>query len=157
MRTPLLPFTHPATLFATWYGSGLSPKAPGTMGSIAALPFAWTVQGIWGAKGLFVFAIFVFFAGWLATWRYMRGSEAHDPQEVVVDEVSGQALVLSVLPHTLAAYLVGLVLFRLFDIWKPWPVSWADRRCKGAFGVMLDDTLAAGYAALIAMMIGRFL
>ncbi len=148
-RTPALRFFHPATLIATWFGAGLVPKAAGTVGSLATLPFAWVIDRYAGMGGLLLFALISFIIGWWATHIYMQHGKVHDPNEVVIDEVAGQALLLAFLPHTLAAYVIGFFLFRLFDIVKPWPVCIADRQMESAFGVMLDDILAALYPVLI--------
>lgn len=138
-------FFHPAKLLGTWFGSGLSPKMSGTCGSIAALPFAYVIQTIWGNSALLLASIIAFFVGWWASHVYLRYTDASDPKEIVIDEVAGQWLVLSFLYPTFNSYLAGLVVFRLFDIVKPWPISWSDRKIKGGFGVMFDDILAAFY------------
>lgn len=137
-----------ARIVATWFGSGLVPKAPGTAGSLAALPVAWAILawgGGWPGLALAVLAAVV--AGLWATAEVLRASGIKDPSFVVVDEVAGQWIAL--LPAGLDPILfaAGFVLFRLFDIWKPWPVGWADRELPGAFGVMVDDLLAGAYAA----------
>jgi len=144
-----LSFWHPAKLLGTWFGAGLSPKAPGTMGSIAALPFAWVIQSYFGSLGLLIAGIIAFFVGWVACIFYLPHVDAKDPKEIVIDEVSGQWILLSFLPLTWQAYLLGLILFRFFDILKPFPISVADRKITGGFGVMFDDTLAALYPLLI--------
>lgn len=149
MIKPNLPLPHPATLFVTWFGSGLVPKGSGTAGSVAALPFIWLLREFIGADAVLIFSAATFFIGWLATWKYMQGGNSDDPKEIVIDEVSGQALLLYFLPHTILAYAAGFILFRLFDIFKPWPISLADRHIKSAFGVMIDDTLAAIYPVVI--------
>ncbi|MDX1974058.1 MAG: phosphatidylglycerophosphatase A [Rickettsiales bacterium] len=129
---------------ATWFGSGLSPKAPGTMGSLAALPFAYVIQTQWGNEALFLSALLVFLIGWWASMRYLRAfPEKTDPGAIVVDEVAAQWLLLAVLFPTWQSYLVGFILFRIFDIRKTWPVSWFDSNVKGALGVMIDDVVAA--------------
>jgi phosphatidylglycerophosphatase A len=132
---------------ATWFGSGLSPFASGTAGSLAALPFAYLIQVNFGSGALLLAALAIFFLGWWASNQYLRHRGGEDPGEIVVDEVAGQWLLLSVLPYTWQGYLAGFLLFRLFDVIKPWPVSWADRKVKGGLGVMLDDMLAALYPA----------
>ncbi len=142
---------HPATILATWFGAGLLPKAPGTWGSAAALPFAWVLAGVGGGPLLAAAGLACFVVGWWASAVYVARTQAADPSEVVIDEVAGQWLVLAAAPLDPVAYLVGFALFRLFDVWKPWPVSWADDRISGGLGVMLDDILAAGYG-LIGMM-----
>jgi phosphatidylglycerophosphatase A len=139
-------------MLATWFGAGCLPKAPGTWGSLAALPLAWLLWLGGGRPLLAVAAVVVFFAGWWAAERTVATLGIPDPGSVVVDEVVGQWLVLIAAPPDLLAWTIGFVLFRLFDIVKPWPVSWADRRIGGGLGVMLDDVLAGCYG-LIAMLV----
>lgn len=139
---------HPAALLATWFGSGRLPKAPGTWGSAAALPVAWLLASWGGAVALLGAALGCTVIGWWAAAVYVRRTGIDDPKEVVVDEVAGQWLVLSAAPLDPLFYLVGFALFRLLDIWKPWPARWADRNVGGGLGVMLDDMLAAAYGAL---------
>lgn len=150
-----LPLSHPAKLIGTWFGVGLAPKAAGTFGSIAALPFAWVIQAYAGNTALFIAGVIAFFAGWVACNYYLPHVSAQDPREMVIDEVSGQWLLLSLMQHTLLAYLAGLALFRFFDIIKPWPICVADRKIHGGFGVMFDDALAAFYPALIAYVLQK--
>jgi phosphatidylglycerophosphatase A len=152
-----LPLRHPAMLLATWFGVGLIPIAPGTWGSLAALPFAWVIRSIWGTIGLAVGTALVFFAGCWAAETVTKAGGIKDPGAVVIDEVAGQWLALLAAPRDPFAWVLTFVLFRIFDIWKPWPVRWADRDVAGGLGVMLDDLLAAAYAALVLsalLMIG---
>ena len=139
---------NPASLLATWFGAGLLPGMPGTWGSLAALPFAWFLRGTFGWQGLAVFAAGVFLVGLWSTTAYVRrrGDGDADPGAVVIDEVVGQCLTLLLVPLDVVLYGAGFFLFRLTDVLKPWPVSWADRHVGGALGVMLDDVLAAVYA-----------
>ena len=136
-------------LLATWFGVGLFPIAPGTWGSLAALPCAWAILNQWGALGLAVAVLVVFATGCWAAGAVARESGISDPGAVVIDEVAGQWLVLLAAPFNPAAWALAFLLFRLFDIWKPWPVRWADRRIKGGFGIMLDDILAAACAVAV--------
>lgn len=142
----------PLLLTVTWFGSGLSPRAPGTIGSVAALPFAW---GLWhlapsGYESLTLCcaAMAVFCVGWWAAARYEALTGEHDLGMIVIDEVAAQWLVVAIAPPSLLSYALGFLFFRLADIFKPWPVSWADRKISGGLGVMLDDLFAAGYAVL---------
>ena len=143
---PALPFFHPATLIATWFGVGLIRDAPGTWGSLAALPCAaglYLLGGPWllaGATGLVVMA------GVWASGRYAAALGSGDPGAVVVDEVAGQWLALVPLPLDSWWYAAAFALFRLFDIAKPWPIGWLDRSLGGGLGIMADD-LVAGLAA----------
>jgi phosphatidylglycerophosphatase A len=141
-----LPAWHPAVVVATWFGSGLLPVTPGSWGSLAALPFAWVIVTRCGAAALVVAAAALFLLGWWVSTTVAASSGLKDPGAIVVDEVAAQWLVLSVAPADPLAYLAGFVLFRIADILKPWPASWADRRVSGGLGVMLDDIIAAVYA-----------
>jgi phosphatidylglycerophosphatase A len=141
-----LRFGHPAVLLGTWFGAGLLPRAPGTWGSLAALPFAWGLYQGLGTAGLAAAAVVLFAVGTWAAGVYARHDDREDPSAVVVDEVVGQWLVLLAVPPDVILYALGFVLFRIADIVKPWPVSWADRSIKGGLGIMLDDVLAALYA-----------
>jgi len=147
-----LRFSHPVTLIVTWFGAGLIPNAPGTWGSLFALPFAVIIYYLAGSYGLVAAAALAFFAGWIASNIYLKaarqaGTENEDPSEIVIDEVAGQWLVLAVVPVDPLLYGIGFLLFRFFDIVKPWPANLIDRRVKGGLGVMLDDIAAAIYAA----------
>jgi phosphatidylglycerophosphatase A len=136
----------------TWFGSGLAPRAPGTFGTIAALPFAailvWAVGEQWAHLALGLATLIVFFLGWWASAAYVIHTGHQDPGLVVIDEVAGMWLTLMVAPTNPWSYVLGFIAFRIFDILKPWPVCLADRSIHGGLGIMLDDILAAGYAAL---------
>lgn len=86
--------------------------------------------------------------GWWAAGLVAKASGVQDPGAVVIDEVCGQGLVLLGAPLDPLAWMLAFLLFRIFDIWKPWPVDWVDRRVPGGLGIMLDDIAAAGYALL---------
>lgn len=143
-----------ARFLASWFGSGFLPWAPGTWGSLAALPFAAAIVFLGGKPALLVATAVVFMTGCTAADRATRGGNERDPGWIVIDEVAGQWLTLLALPLGLASYAIGFALFRLFDVWKPWPVSWAERRYGGGFGIMIDDVLAALYA-ILAIGVGR--
>lgn len=140
-------------LVARGFGVGLLPGAPGTWGSLAALPVAWIIRDRWGLTGLAVAAGLAFVFGWWAAGRAARAGGVADAGEIVVDEIAGQWLALLAAPQSLLAYALAFLLFRVFDIVKPWPVNWIDRRLKGGFGVMLDDAAAAGYAAAALLVL----
>ncbi len=151
-------------LIATFFGVGLLPFAPGTWGSLAALPAAWVIAQVWGSIGLVLCALVAYAAGVWATVEQTRGKEDHDPGEIVIDEVVGQWIALlpvvygaEVMSAPLLAlwpgWVAAFVLFRFFDIRKPGPVGWADRR-GDAQGVMLDDVIAGVFAAVGVLMLG---
>ena len=144
-----LPLSHPAAMIATWFGSGRLPFMPGTWGSVAALPFAWVIHSLWGSVGMLVAAGVVFTLGLWASKVLADSMGQKDPGEIVVDEVVGMWITLALVPPSISLYVIGFALFRVFDIFKPWPVNWADRQLPGAFGVMVDDVLAGIYALVI--------
>jgi phosphatidylglycerophosphatase A len=151
-----LPLRHPAMLLATWFGSGLLPGAPGTWGSLAALPFAWLISMLFGPVGLLIAGFVAFVVGCWAADAVAKAGGVRDPGMVVIDEVAAQWLVLAAAPTNLVAYAAGFLLFRVADIVKPWPASWADRSVHGGLGIMLDDILAAVYAGGVLLLLVRF-
>jgi phosphatidylglycerophosphatase A len=148
----------PARMIGTVLGVGYLRPAPGTWGSLVALPWAWLLHVIGGFPLLAFGIVAAFFMGWWATSKIIEGQEDHDPSEVVADELVGQWIAL--LPLSIAAWrmeidilvmwpgwIAAFAFFRLFDIWKPWIIGWADRR-GDALGVMLDDVFAGVFAAV---------
>jgi phosphatidylglycerophosphatase A len=140
---------HPFGWIASGFGSGFSPVAPGTAGTLAALLPWWlwlrelpTIQYAMAVIGAFAIGV------WASHWVVKR-SGIGDPQVVVWDEFVGVWIALFAAPAGWVWMLAGFALFRLFDIWKPWPVRWADRRVHGGLGVMLDDVIAGIYALLV--------
>lgn len=130
-------------------GTGTAPRAPGTVGTAAALLFlpvfgmmSWPVQIAW-----------VVLTGLVGIWlcdRTARDLKVHDHPGIVWDEFVGLWIVFIAVPLTWCNILLGFLLFRFFDVLKPWPISWLDRRVKGGFGIMVDDVLA-GLMALALM------
>jgi len=147
-----------AAMIATVGGVGHMRPAPGTWGSAVALPMAWLIHVIGGPWLLVIAVIAGFIKGLWATAQVTKGQDDHDPSEVVIDEVVGQWIAL--LPLSLGAahagasitalwpgWVAAFLLFRLFDIAKPGPVGWADRR-GDPLGVMLDDVIAGVFAGM---------
>ena len=133
---------------ALGFGAGLVPFAPGTAGSLLGFLLFWSIA--WTP----VWVQWILLAGCFALGVWVAHCTApalggDDPGAIVWDETVGFALVLMIAPHTIAGFLLAFLLFRIFDIWKPFPVSWADRHVHGGIGIMLDDLLAAGYAMLV--------
>lgn len=145
--------SHPAGWVATVLGAGLSPQAPGTAGSLVALlPWWFLLRNL--SPGVYVAVLAAGFV--LGVWACGvcdRRLGLHDQGALVWDEVIGMWIALLVAPPQWWWMMVGFVLFRLFDIWKPWPVSWADRRVHGGLGVMLDDLVAGLYALVVLQLI----
>jgi phosphatidylglycerophosphatase A len=140
-------------VLGTWFGAGLLPVMPGTWGSLAALPCAWAIRISWGVTGLAIAALIAFVVGGWAAGTIAKTSDVKDPGAIVIDEVAAQWLVLLPAPPDTLSYAAAFLLFRIFDIWKPWPVRLADRRVPGGLGIMLDDLLAAVYAVLLFVIL----
>ncbi len=149
-----LRFRHPAALLATWFGAGLLPGMPGTWGALAALPCAWAIRYAAGRTALAGASVLAFALGCWAAARVAQASGRNDPGFIVIDEVAAQWLVLVAAPLDWRAYAAAFVLFRIFDILKPWPADAVERRVKGGLGIMLDDIVAALYA-LALLLIGE--
>jgi phosphatidylglycerophosphatase A len=149
-----LDLRNPLHLIATGFGSGLAPRAPGTFGSIAALLPWWPLHFL--APIPYWLAIATAFGiGVYACGRTARDQRTHDHGAIVWDEFVGMWIALAPLlslhsssPRLGLKVLAGFLLFRLVDIWKPWPISWCDRNVHGGFGIMIDDALAGVLAGL---------
>lgn len=145
---------RPSSFIAYGFGSGLAPKAPGTFGTLAALPIYWLMQD-WSLTAYLVTVLLAFVAGIWFCQRTVDWIKQDDPSGVVWDEIVGYLVAMTFAPSGWLWMLLGFVLFRVFDIAKPWPVSWADKKLHGGFGIMLDDViaglLAAGALALIQL------
>jgi phosphatidylglycerophosphatase A len=143
----------PVHLFAFGLGTGLSPYAPGTVGSLLGVALAWLTKdvGLLAQAGIAVslYAVGVWLCGESA-----RRLGIHDHGGIVWDEIVGMYLVLIVTPFALLPWLLAFGLFRAFDIVKPWPIRDLDHRIKGGAGIMLDDLVAALYAALTLVFLG---
>jgi phosphatidylglycerophosphatase A len=153
---PHLRFFSPAALIATFFGSGLLKPASGTWGSLAALAPGLLIAERFGASGLLIGAAFAYGLGHWASTVWINGTEDKDPSPIVIDEVAGLWLTLTLAPLTPLGAALAFGLFRFFDIVKPWPVRWADRNIGGATGIMLDDILAGIWAALVLLAAREF-
>lgn len=149
-------FSSPVLFLAFGFGSGLSPRAPGTAGTLAALPLYWLLSQ--APESVYLFSLAVISIG--GVWICQRASTmlgVHDHGGIVLDEIAGYLLTMLTVPVHWTWMLAGFVLFRVLDIWKPWPVSWVDRRLGGGLGIMLDDLLAGGIAALLLLLLQALL
>lgn len=135
----------PSCFLAYGFGAGLSPKAPGTVGTLVAIPLYYLMQplSLWLYLAVIVIA---FIAGIWICQQAVKWLNQEDPSAVVWDEFVGYWVTMIAAPAGWQWMLMGFILFRLFDIWKPWPVSIADRKLHGGFGIMLDDVIAGVYA-----------
>jgi phosphatidylglycerophosphatase A len=146
--TPKQILTDPVLFLAFGFGSGLAKKAPGTFGTLAGIPlYLLIAQTDWWVYG--VLTLLAMLAGiWLCGVAAKKLGE-HDFGGIVWDEIAGLLVTLWAVPLTWQNICLGFVLFRFFDIVKPWPIKWADKNVQGGLGIMLDDVLAGLFAALL--------
>lgn len=140
----------------TWFGLGLVPFAPGTFGTLGAIPLVWFFQRFGEMQYMFAVLLFTVFSIFVAQLYEDEVAEGHDPGEFVLDEVVGFLVTMTWMPFTWTYLLAGFVLFRLFDILKPFPISWVDRRVPGGFGAVADDLLAGILASIGMQLILHF-
>lgn len=144
-------WTNPLYFLAFGFGSGLLPIAPGTWGTLAAIPLYLLIQNL----SLVDYSIILIIASLLGIWWCdvtERAIGIHDYSGIVWDEICGYGVTMLAAPHQWYWIIVGFLLFRLFDIWKPWPICWFNDHVPGGLGVMVDD-LVAGVAAWIVMQV----
>jgi len=145
-------WTDPLLLLACGLGSGAARFAPGTFGTLAAIPLYWFMQPLpllyYAVLTVVLFIIGVGLCGYAA-----RKLGVHDHPGIVWDEVVGYLITMFMAPAGIIWIVIGFVLFRLFDIWKPWPIAWVDAKVAGGFGIMIDDVLAGIYAAILLQML----
>ena len=146
-------FRDPVLILAFGFGTGLAPFAPGTVGSLLGVALAWMTIDLGLAWQLGIAAIIVVAGVWICG-ESARRLGIHDHGGIVWDEICGMYLTLLVAPPDLIAWIVAFGLFRAFDIVKPWPIRDLDHRLGGGVGIMLDDLIAALYAALLLALYG---
>lgn len=143
---------NPVHFLAFGFGSGLAPKAPGTFGTLAAIP-VWYLAAqlpLWGYLALTFVVIVV---GPYLCGRTAKDLGVHDHGGIVWDEIAGFLVTMILVPVSWYGCLAGFLFFRLFDIAKPWPIGWLDRRVDGGTGIMVDDLLAGVYAAICVQLV----
>ncbi len=143
----------PINFLAFGLGTGLSPVAPGTAGSLVGLALAWGTADLPLILRLVVAVALIVSGVWICG-ESARRIGVHDHPGIVWDEIAGIYAALLVVPPPLWAWAFGFGLFRLFDVWKPWPIRDLDHRLKGGLGIMLDDLVAALYTALMLGIVG---
>ena len=153
--TPQFLFAHPAHFLALGFGSGLSPKAPGTAGTIASIPiWLWLAQQSLVFQSVFLAATFLI--GIYLCDKTGKDLGVQDHGAIVWDEFVGFWLTMMFAPTGFISVFLGFCLFRLFDIWKPWPINYLDKHVHGGLGVMLDDVLAGVFAGLLLYLVSIF-
>jgi len=148
--------SDPVNLLAFGLGSGLAPWAPGTFGSLLGVAVAWWTLPLGLEWRLGIAAGLVASGFWLCG-EAARRIGVHDPPGIVWDEIAAIYLVLLAAPPEIGLWALGFGLFRLFDIWKPWPIRDLDHRLGGGPGIMLDDLVAALYAAILLVFTRWFI
>jgi phosphatidylglycerophosphatase A len=154
--TPQFVSSHPAHMIAFGFGAGLVPVAPGTAGTLVAWPVGWYLAGSYPPAVLIMVVALCFLIGVWACELTGRHLGVPDHGAMVWDEVVAFLLILAILPRSLAWQAAGFLVFRAFDILKPPPIRWFERRYHGGFGVMFDDLVAAGYTLLVLAFAKRF-
>jgi len=150
--TPKQILTDPILFLAFGFGSGLAKKAPGTCGTMAAIPLYLLIA----QTGNLIYSLLTLVVTIAGIWICDSAADKlgeHDFGGIVWDEIAGYLITLWFIPFTWLNVGLGFVLFRFFDILKPWPIKIADRRVKGGFGIMLDDVLAAVFANIVLRLV----
>ena len=148
--------TDPVHILAFGFGTGLAPVAPGTVGSLVGVLLAWLTLDL-GLITQIGCAVAISVAGIWICGESARRLGIHDHGGIVWDEIAGMYVVLIVAPNTVWAWILAFGLFRAFDIVKPWPIRDLDHRIHGGVGIMLDDLVAALYAALLLVFLGSLM
>ena len=155
-RIPKKAFRDPLNWLSWGLGSGLSPWMPGTLGSLVGVVIYVCLPALPLPHYIGLVAV-LFLAGVGVCGYTARALGVHDHASIVWDEIVGYLVTMTAAPAGWPWILAGFGLFRLFDIWKPWPIRWLDRRVRGGFGIMVDDLLAAVYAAFLLQITSLFL
>ncbi len=146
-----IPFSYlknPLHFISIGFGSGLMPKAPGTFGTLAAIPLYFLMNdlSLWWYLSI---TILITFAGVYLCAYTSEALGVHDHGGIVIDEIAGYLITMIAVPFDWLWVVVGFLLFRLFDVFKPWPISWIDKNIHGGLGIMLDDVLAGLFSLII--------
>ncbi len=142
---------NPLHFIAFGFGSGAAPFMPGTFGTLMAIPFYLLMRELPIVFYLLLTLLFAIFAIWISD-RFSKEIKVHDHPGMNIDEFVGYFVTMIAAPHTWAAVWLGFLLFRIFDIWKPFPISWLDKNVGGGFGMIIDD-VAAGVVSLIILQL----
>ncbi|MFT7005753.1 MAG: phosphatidylglycerophosphatase A [Colwellia sp.] len=151
---PAFDLTQPVQFLALGFGSGLAPKAPGTFGTLAAIPLFLLLTMLMPTPLPYAIAVIVMgFAGIYICGKAADDLGVHDHPAIVWDEFIGFFITMFMVPVSWQSILVGFILFRIFDIFKPWPISFIDKNMTGGSGIMFDDVLAGFFALAIMQLI----
>lgn len=147
---------HPLHLLSLGFGAGLVPKLPGTIGTLVGILFFIPMRYLQWPYYL-ALVVLMFIAGIWLCGRTAERLGVHDHPAIVWDEIVGYLITMLLAPSGWVWMLPGFILFRIFDIWKPWPIRWLDRKVRGGFGIMIDDVLAAVYGMICLQIIAYLL
>lgn len=153
---PAAVWQDPVYFFAFGFGSGAFPFAPGTCGTLAAIPFYLALNSLPLTYYLLIISL-VIIGGILACEKISRATHTHDHPGMCIDEFGGFFVAMAGAPHGIGWVILGFSLFRFFDIIKPWPINLIDERVNGGLGMMLDDIAAGLYSAAILQIISLLL
>lgn len=142
----------PAVFISIGFGTGLFPCAPGTFASLVLAVLWWFFAANLHDTVQWVVLLVIVVGGFLAVRRSVETHGVADEREITIDEIAGQALALILVPREIWCYVLAFLVFRLFDIWKPFPIRYLDREFKGAIGIMADDILAGLIASLVTLL-----
>lgn len=155
-KAPASIWSNPVHLLAFGLGTGASPYAPGTVGTLLGIPLVWLMSDLtiyWYL--LITFALYV-----TGVWVCAKTSSdigVHDHSGIVIDEVVGYLITMIMVPVNIWTLIIGFLLFRFFDIAKPWPIRWLDKRVEGGTGIMIDDVVAGIFALIVLQLILRYI
>lgn len=140
---------NPVHFIALGFGTGLMPKAPGTFGTLAAIPVYLIISQLSVWQFILITSLITIAGIYICDYT-SRALGVHDHSGIVIDEIAGYLITMIAIPFDWVWIIAGFILFRIFDILKPWPISWIDKNIKGGLGIMIDD-VAAGICALLVM------
>ncbi len=146
---------RPDSFCACGFGTGAASYAPGTFGTLAGLPFYWAMHMLSLPVYLLIVVILFIFGVWICE-RTAKALQVHDHPGIVWDEIVGFLVTMILAPQGWIWWLAGFLLFRVFDIFKPWPIKILDQRVGGGFGIMIDDVLAGIFAAICLQLLHYF-
>ena len=149
--TPKQILSDPILFMAFGFGSGLAKKAPGSFGTLAAIPVYW----LFAQTDSLIYSLLTIFVTVVGVWICDIAAEKlgeHDFGGIVWDEIAGYLITMWLIPLTWQTIIAGFILFRFFDILKPWPIKWLDHHVHGGFGIMIDDVLAGVFAGALLLL-----
>jgi phosphatidylglycerophosphatase A len=158
-KVPPIPksiWRNPLHFIAFGFGTGAIPVAPGTFGTLMAIPIYLLMQPLPKSIYFIVLTVFTLFCMWLCE-KVSRDIKVHDHQGMCIDEFPGFLLTMFAVPFHLIWIIIGFILFRVFDIWKPFPIRYVDAHVKGGFGMVLDDLLAGVYSWIVLQILIRII